>query len=150
MPKEQTPEAQLNNILQEQQRLVRELKYASPARQLQIQAEIVALSEEQSELLQEAGTVTCFIFSSSGPRGTGWIEEERNYDGAVRQYRYGYYREGKSHRRYVPKAVLADVQRMIDSGAKPIAIVEFLETTRTRRLMPALAVTYAKNQESRI
>lgn len=132
MPKEQSPEVRLSAILQEQQRLVTELKDASPARQLQIQAEIVALSEEQSHLLQEAGAVTCFIFSTSGVRGTGWIEEERNFDGSVRQYRYGYYGSGKSNRRYVPKLLVGDVQRMIASGAKPPSILEFLEKAKTR------------------
>jgi hypothetical protein len=147
MPKDQTPEAQLTNILQEQQKLVQELKYATPARQLQIQAEIVALTEEQSKLLQEAGTLTCFVFSSSGPRGTGWIEEERNYDGGVRQYRYGYYQNGKSNRKYVPKALVSDVQQLIDSGAKPTTIVEFLDKSRTRRLVGALTLAHADTQK---
>lgn len=132
MPKQLSPEARLTAILQEQQKLVYELRDAPPARKLQIQAEIVALSEEQAQLLQEAGDVTCFIFSSSGPRGTGWIEEERNYDGSIRQYRYGYYRDGKSHRRYLSKFLVDDVQRMIDSGIKPMAIMEFLDKARTR------------------
>lgn len=142
-------EARLSSILQEQQKLVRELKYANPtpARTAQIQAELVALTEEQSQLLQEPGTVTCFIFSSSGPRGTGWIEEERNYDGSIRQYRYGYYKEGKSHRRYVPKSHLADVQEMIDKGAKPDEIMEFLEKTRTRKVASSLALANANRQE---
>ncbi len=130
MPKQQSPEARLTAILQEQQRLVHELKHATPARKLLIQAEIVSLSEEQADLLQEAGAVNCFIFSSSSTRGTGWIEEERNYDGSVRQYRYGYYRDGKSKRRYIPKLLVADVQRMIDSRAMPDVILDFLEQSK--------------------
>lgn len=138
MPNEQSLEARLTGILREQQRLVGELKVATPAQQLQIQAEIVSLSEEQAQLLQQAGEVTCFIFSSSTTRGTGWIEEERNYDGAIRQYRYGYYKEGKSKRRYIPKLLVADVQRMIESGVKPDAIMEFLEQTKKRKTTPSL------------
>ncbi len=132
MQKEQSPEAHLTAILQEQQKLVYELKDATPARKLQIQAEIVALSEEQSQLLQEVRQVNCFIYTSSGSKGTGWIEEERNYDGSVRQYRYGYYQDGKSHRRYLSKFRVEDVQRLIASGARPNTIMEFLEKTRTR------------------
>ncbi len=132
MPKDQSPQTRLTAILQEQQRLVLELKDASPGRQLQIQAEIVALTEEQSKLLQEAGQVTCFIFSSSSTRGTGWIEEERNYDGAIRQYRYGFYRNGKSNRRYLSKFLVPDVQRMIAAKASPDAIIEFLDKAKMR------------------
>jgi hypothetical protein len=132
MPKQESPEARLTAILQEQQKLVYELRDATPARKLQIQAEIVSLTEEQAKLLQEAGTVTCFIFSSSNTRGTGWIEEERNYDGSVRQYRYGYYRNGKSNRRYLSKFLVPDVQRMIASKASPEAIIEFLDKSKTR------------------
>ena len=149
MPKEQSPEARLNAILQEQQKLVHELKDATPARKLQIQAEIVALSEEQAQLLQEAGAVNCFIYASSSTRGTGWIEEERNYDGSVRQYRYGYYRNGRSNRRYVPKHAVQDVIRMIASKASPNAILEFLDRTRTR--IPASAFRragYSNHQDS--
>jgi len=141
MPKEQSPESRMTAIWQEQQRLVSELKDANPARQLQIQAEIVSLSEEQSQLLQEAGEVNCFIFSSSSPRGTGWIEEERNFDGSVRQYRYGYYQNGKSNRRYVSKFLVADVQQMIASGAKPPAILEFLEKAKARATASSTRVT---------
>lgn len=133
MHKEHSPGVRLTAIWQEQQKLVNELKEAAPARQLQIQAEIVALSEEQSQLLQEAGEVNCFIFTSSSVRGTGWIEEERNVDGSVRQYRYGYYRDGRSNRRYLPKALVSDVQRLIASGAKPTAILEFLTEVKMRQ-----------------
>ncbi len=133
MPQQRSPEARLNEILYEQQRLVHQLQEAPPARKLQLQAEIVALSEEQAQLLQEAGSVNCFIFTSSSTRGTGWIEEERNWDGSVRQYRYGYYRDGKSNRRYLPKRLVADVQRMIDSKANPSAILEFLDRARAQK-----------------
>jgi|GEM_PF-2590226 hypothetical protein len=138
MPKEQSPESRLTAIWQEQQRLVTELKQATPARQLQIQAEIVSLSEEQSQLLQDVGDVNCFIFSSSSTRGTGWIEEERNYDGSIRQYRYGYYQTGRSHRRYVSKFLVKDVQQMIASGAKPSAILEFLDKAKAQGTTAAL------------
>lgn len=132
MSKEKSPETRLNEILQEQQVLVHQLKDATPARKLQIQAEIVALSEEQANLLQEAGAVNCFIYTTSSSRGTGWIEEERNWDGSVRQYRYGYYRNGRSNRRYVPKRLVADVQHLIDSKAKPESILEFLDLAKTQ------------------
>lgn len=133
MPKEQSPEARLNAIFQEQQRLVHQLKDATPARKYQIQAEIVSLSEEQAELLQEAGAVNCFIFTSSSKGGTGWIEEERNFDGSVRQYRYGYYHEGKSRRRYLPKRLVPEVQRMISARATPMAILEFLDRAKKQQ-----------------
>ncbi len=132
MSKEKSPETRLNEILREQQVLVHQLKDATPARKLQIQAEIVALSEEQANLLQEAGAVNCFIYTTSSSRGTGWIEEERNWDGSVRQYRYGYYRNGRSNRRYVPKRLVADVQHLIDSKAKPESILEFLDLAKTQ------------------
>ncbi len=134
MPNQPSPEARFAANLQEQQRLVYELKDATPAKRLQLQAEIVDLIEEQSKLLQEAGGSNCFTFTRSSSRGTGWIEEERNYDGAIRQYRYGYYRDGKSHRRYLSKFLVTDVEQMIASGAKPTAILEFMEQAKTRAL----------------
>lgn len=148
MPKQESPEARLTAILQEQQKLVYELRDATPARKLQIQAEIVSLTEEQAKLLQEAGTVTCFIFSSSSTRGTGWIEEERNYDGSVRQYRYGYYRNGKSNRRYLSKFLVPDVQRMIASKASPEAIIEFLDKSKTRVAAKSSSSSYAVKTSS--
>ncbi len=148
MPKQESPEARLTAILQEQQKLVYELRDATPARKLQIQAEIVALTEEQANLLQEAGTVTCFIFSSSTTRGTGWIEEERNYDGSVRQYRYGYYRNGKSNRRYLSKFLVPDVQRMIASKASPEAIIEFLDQSKTRVTAKSASSSYSLKTSS--
>jgi hypothetical protein len=102
---------------QEQQTLVNQLKAATPARQLQIQAEIVALIEARSKLLQEAGEDNCFIQTISGPWGTSWIEEERHSDGS-RRYKYGFYRVGKSHRRYVSKYLVEEVQRMITAPAR--------------------------------
>lgn len=145
MSKQQSPEVRLTAILQEQQRLVNELKYATPARQLQIQAEIVSLTEEQSQLLQEAGEVNCFIFTTSSQRGTGWIEEERYADGSIRQYRYGYYRDGRSHRRYVPKYIVEDVQRMIASGASPASILEFLDKAKMLKAAASSSVVSARN-----
>jgi len=133
MPKQLSPEARMTGILQEQYALVQELKTAAPARRLQIQAEIVALSEEQSDLLQAAGGVNCFIFTNSSTRGAGWIEEERNYDGSVKQYRYGYYGNGKSNRRYLSKFLVADVQKMISAGARPAEIVEFLDLSKANK-----------------
>lgn len=144
MSKQQSPEVRLTAILQEQQRLVNELKYATPARQLQIQAEIVSLTEEQSQLLQEAGEVNCFIFTTSSQRGTGWIEEERYADGSIRQYRYGYYRDGRSHRRYVPKYIVEDVQRMIASGASPASILEFLDKAKMLKAGASSSVVSAR------
>jgi hypothetical protein len=149
MPKDQSPEARITAILQEQQKLVYELKDATPGRQLQIQAEIVALTEEQAKLLQDAGQVNCFIFSSTSTRGTGWIEEERNYDGAIRQYRYGFYRNGKSHRRYLSKFLVSDVQRMIASRATPDAILEFLDKAKTREPAASLAGANFSKRDSR-
>lgn len=145
---QQSPEARLTAILQEQQRLVNELKDATPARQLQIQAEIVSLTEEQSQLLQEAGEINCFIFTTSGQRGTGWIEEERYADGSIRQFRYGYYRDGRSHRRYVPKYVVEDVQRMIGSGASPVSILEFLDRAKSLKAAASASAVPAKRSRN--
>jgi len=131
MFKEPTPQARLKAILREQQKLVNELKEATPGRQLQIQAESVALTEEQIELLEEVGDVN-FVFTNSNRRGTGWIEEEYNYDGSVRQYRYGCYRAGKSNRKYIPKALVGEVQEMMESGTNPEEILEFLDKSKTR------------------
>ncbi|MGB3203798.1 MAG: hypothetical protein WBB28_02280 [Crinalium sp.] len=141
MPKQLSPEVRMTGILQEQYALVQELKTAAPVRRLQIQAEIVALSEEQSQLLQEAGGVNCFIFTNSSNRGTGWIEEERNYDGSVKQYRYGYYGNGKSNRRYLSKFLVADVQKMIAAGARPAEIVEFLDLSKANKTKTLTALS---------
>lgn len=118
MSKLQSPEARLTAMWQEQQTLVKQLTAATtPARQLQIQAEIVALTEARSKLLQEPGEDNCFIQTISGAWGTSWIEEEHYPDGS-RRYKHGYYRDGKTHRRYVSKYLVEEVQRMITAPAR--------------------------------